>query len=155
MRLMKWTPAMSVGVPELDADHRVLMKIIDELALNSENPACTKDLRRCLHALLHYAEFHFGREETVMVACGFPAFDHHKEEHQAFTRLMQDLALHFDDEVAPATRIVNDELQEYLKDWWNHHILIQDMAYRVYAECNPEARAAAKIFGGSDIWWTS
>ncbi len=155
MRLMKWTPAMSVGVPELDADHRVLIKIINELALNSENPARTKVLRQCLYALLRYAEFHFGREEKVMVACGFPAFDHHKEEHDAFIWQMQDLARHFDDDVLPAAEIVNYELNEYLKDWCSHNILIEDMAYRSYAELNSEARAAAKAFSASEIWWTS
>ncbi len=145
---------MSVGIPELDADHRVLIKIINELVLNSENLAHTKVLRQCLYALLRYAEFHFGREEKVMVACGFPAFDHHKEEHHAFTWQMQDLVRCFDDEVLPAAEIVNDELHEYFKDWWNHHILTEDMAYRSYAEPNSEARAAAKAFRASEIWWT-
>ena len=56
MRLMKWTAAMSVGLPELDADHRVLIKIINELAINSENPARTKVLRQCLYELWFFTQ---------------------------------------------------------------------------------------------------
>ena len=32
MSLMTWTSVMSVGVPELDEDHRVLIRIINQLA---------------------------------------------------------------------------------------------------------------------------
>jgi hemerythrin len=68
---------------------------------------------------------------------------------------MQDLVRRFDEEVLPAAEIVNDELHEYLKDWWSHHILIEDMAYRSYAEPNSVARAAAQAFRASEIWWTN
>jgi hemerythrin-like metal-binding protein len=153
MSLMHWTPAMSVGIPELDADHRVLIKVINELAENANNPDRAKVLRQCLYALLRYAEFHFTREEKVLEACDFPAIDHHKDEHRVFTDHMRELARRFDDEEVLAADIVNDQLLGYLKDWLNHHILIEDMAYRRYAEPHSEARAAAKAFRASEIWW--
>ena len=54
-----------------------------------------------------------------------------------------------------AAEIVNQDLLDYLKDWLNHHILIEDMSYRKLAEPNPAARAAAKNFRASEIWWTA
>lgn len=144
---------MSVGVPELDEDHRVLIRIINQLAESKDNEDHVAILRQCLYSLLRYAEFHFAREEKVMAACGFPGFTHHKEEHRAFTAHMQGLAETLDDDELPAAEIVNQDLLYYLKDWLNHHILIEDMSYRRMAESSASAREAAKTFRASEIWW--
>ena len=154
MSLMTWTSAMSVGVPELDEDHRVLIRIINQLADSRENGDHVAILRQCLYSLLRYAEFHFAREEKVMAACDFPGFTHHKEEHRAFTAHMKDLAEALDADEPPVAEIVNQDLLYYLKDWLNHHILIEDMSYRKLAESNASAREAAKTFRASEIWWT-
>ena len=155
MRLMSWTSAMSVGVPELDEDHRVLIRIINQLADSKENDDPSEVLRQSLYSLLRYAEFHFAREEKVLTACHFPGMTHHKQEHRAFTGHMQKLAQSLDEGELPVAEIVNQELLNYLKDWLNHHILIEDMSYRKLAEPNPAAREAAKNFRASEIWWTA
>ena len=155
MALMTWTTAMSVGVPELDSDHRTLIRIINQLAESSEGEEAAKTVRQCLFSLLRYAEFHFAREEKVLTACHYPAMEHHKGEHRAFTAHMQDLAKRLDREEQPAAEVVNEELLTYLKDWLNHHILIEDMSYRKLAQANPAALRAAKEFRASEIWWTA
>ena len=155
MTLMTWTSAMSVGIRELDEDHRVLIRIINQLAESEANGHQTAILRQCLYSLLRYAEFHFAREEKVMAACDFPGLAHHKEEHRAFTAHMKALATALDDAALPAAKIVNQDLLDYLKDWLNHHILIEDMSYRRLAESNASAREAAKTFRASEIWWTA
>jgi hemerythrin-like metal-binding protein len=154
MSLMIWTPAMSVGVPELDEDHRVLFRIINQLAESKKNDDHAGILRQSLYSLLRYAEFHFAREEKVLTACDFPGMTHHKQEHRAFTAHMKKLAEALDDDELPAAEIINQDLLTYLKDWLNHHILIEDMAYRKLAELNPLALEAAKTFRASEIWWT-
>jgi hemerythrin-like metal-binding protein len=151
---MTWSRSMSVGVPELDEDHRVLIRIINQLADNSAETDRVGVLRQCLLSLLRYAEFHFAREEKVMTACDFPGLTHHKEEHRAFTDHMRSLAEALDDDKLPAAEIVNQDLLTYLKDWLNHHILIEDMSYRTLAQSNASAREAAKAFRASEIWWS-
>ncbi len=154
MPLMTWTSAMSVGLPELDEDHRVLIRIINQLAESEKNEDHVSVLRQSLYSLLRYAEFHFAREEKVLTACEFPGMTHHKGEHRTFTAHMRKLAAALDDDELPAVEIVNQELLTYLKDWLNHHILIEDMSYRKLVELNPAAREAAKNFRASEIWWT-
>ncbi len=63
---------MCVGVPELDADHKELIKVINQLGENSEAGARGTAIRQCLFALLRYAEYHFAREEKVLAACHTP-----------------------------------------------------------------------------------
>ncbi len=39
------------------------------------------------------------------------------------------------------------ELLDYLKSWLNHHILIQDMAYKPYVQDNDWASKVSRVFG--------
>ncbi len=153
MSLMRWTPAMSVGLKELDDDHKVLIRIINQLAENSGKEGREGALRRCVFGLMRYAEFHFAREEQVMAACGFPELETHKAEHGLFVAHMQQVAQALDD-VDVTESPIDVELLEYLKGWLNHHILIVDMSYRPLVEGKPEATAAARGFKAAEIWWS-
>ena len=154
MPLMQWTPAMSVGLDELDNDHKVLIKVINDLDANAGNESRRDVVRQCLIALRRYAEFHFAREEKVMSACSYPNLDIHKGEHRDFVKRIQDVTARFDDGSEDAAGIVNRELLDYLKDWLNHHILIEDMAYRPHVERSAEAKQAAKSFKAAEVWWS-
>jgi hemerythrin len=137
-----WTEDMSVGMPMLDADHRVLIDLINRLDSVAADPAAREDVvRRVIDALVLYASFHFEREEKVMQACGFPGMDPHMEEHAAFFRHVNGLRGQIGKSALAALR---DELLGYLRNWLRHHILIQDMAYKPYVEAKPESHEAAR-----------
>ena len=154
MAVMQWTEKMSVGVPELDADHKELIKVINQLGASSGDDARSGAVRQCLFALLRYAEYHFAREEKVLAACHYPEAREHKLEHRDFVARVNDMHRRFDDDLDDAAAVVNDELLDFLRDWLNHHILIEDMAYRRHAETNPAAREAARSFKASEVWWS-
>jgi len=154
MPLMQWTPAMSVGMDELDNDHKVLIKVINELDANSESESRRDVVRQCLISLRRYAEFHFAREEKVMSACSYPSLEVHKGEHRDFVTRIQDVTARFDAGPEEAAGIVNQELLAYLREWLSHHILIEDMAYRPHVERSAEAKEAAKTFKAAEVWWS-
>jgi hemerythrin len=154
MALMRWSEKMSVGVPELDADHKELIKVINQLGADAEDEARRNAVRQSLFALLRYAEYHFAREEKVMAACRYPGVREHKLEHRDFVDRINRLHRRFDDNPEEAATVVNEALLNFLQDWLNHHILIEDMAYRPHAEYNPAARNAAKSFKATEVWWS-
>ena len=154
MSLMQWTPAMSVGMDELDNDHKVLIKVINDLADNADNESRRDVVRQCLVSLRRYAEFHFAREEKAMSACGYPQLEIHKGEHRDFVKRIQDVTARFDAGPEDAAGIVNNELLEFLKGWLNHHILIEDMADRPLMEHSAEAKHAATTFKAAEVWWS-
>ncbi len=143
MPLIEWTESMSVGVPLLDADHREFIRLVNELDSNAEYAERRDVIRNTLNTLEDYANFHFSREESVMQACGFPELDDHAREHDEFRKYVRDISRRFESD--PTARM-GKEVLEYLKRWLRHHILVQDMAYRPYAEGNAEADAAARNF---------
>ncbi len=154
MPLMQWTQAMSVGLEELDDDHKVLIKVINDLAANAGNAARRDVVRQCLLSLRRYAEFHFAREEKVMSACKYPGLDPQKIEHRDFVKRIQEVTSRFDEDTTGSVEVVNEALLSFLKEWLNHHILIEDMAYRPHVERSAEAKQAAKAFKASEVWWS-
>ena len=50
--------------------------------------------------------------------------------------------------------IVNEDLLNFLQDWLSHHIMIEDKAYGPHIENNPAAKDAAKLFRGTQLWWS-
>ncbi|MDH3596538.1 MAG: bacteriohemerythrin [Rhodospirillales bacterium] len=154
MPLMQWTEAMSVGLEELDDDHKVLIKVINDLAANAGDAARRDVVRQCLLSLRRYAEFHFAREEKVMSACKYPGLDSQKNEHRDFVKRIQEVTSRFDEDTTGSVEVVNEALLNFLKEWLNHHILIEDMAYRPHVERSAEAKQAAKAFKASEVWWS-
>ncbi len=134
---------MSVGVPLLDADHKIFIDIINELEQCARYPGRRDAARDALGRLVEYARYHFEREEKVMAACGYPGIEDHHHEHEEFARYMGEVARRFDTDRDAAAL---DEVLDFLGGWLTHHILIQDMAYRPYAEGNAAAASAARTF---------
>lgn len=155
MPKMQWTEAMSVGLPELDADHRELIRIINLLDEAPESEGRNETLRQALVALQRYAEYHFAREEKVMAVCGYPNIEEHKAEHRAFVRQLGTFNQQFTEDSAGAAQVVHTKLRRYLQDWLKHHILVEDMAYKPTVEKDPRARRAARDFAATEIWWSS
>ena len=104
-------------------------------------------LAEVLTELIAYTVYHFNREEQVMAACGYPELEAHRDEHNALTREVEDLRRRFGESDPDLGR---DELLAFLTGWLDHHIMLQDKAYRVYVEDNSTAAAGAEAYGEFD-----
>lgn len=154
MNVMEWTPKMSVGLAELDDDHKQLIRVINQLGSDYKSEDRRAAIRQSLVALRRYAEFHFAREEKVMMACAYAHLEEHQGEHRDFVQRIQELTRQFDSDPDDMAEIVNEELMNFLRDWLTQHIMIEDKAYGSTIENNPAARDAAKSFQGSQVWWS-
>lgn len=140
---------MSVGVARLDRDHQILIGLINRIDEAAEDDVTrNRVLPEVLAILIAYTVFHFDREEKVMRACGYPDLRYHHEEHQVLTREVQELQRRFrrGDE-----NLSREEILTFLTGWLNHHILLQDMDYRPFAEGSKAADSAAESHGDFDL----
>ena len=154
MPWIEWTDEMSVGLAELDDDHKLLIEAVNQLDANA-NDATRKDaVRQCLMRLRRYAEYHFAREENVMAACAFPAIEVQKSEHRDFVKIVREACQRFDAKPAASAEIIGQELLDFLGGWLRRRILIEDMAYRPYVERSAAAKQAARSFKATEIWWS-
>ena len=84
---IKWTNDLSLGIGEIDRQHRELIRqaaAVENAAL--ENAEITKDeLDAHFEFLTGYIKFHFGSEEKVMLGYGYPETAAHKKIHDNFS----------------------------------------------------------------------
>ena len=73
MAFMDWTDEFSVGIPEIDADHQQLLKLLNDLHEAVETKAGDEVLEKVLDALLLYVSYHFAHEEGLFLRTKYPA----------------------------------------------------------------------------------
>lgn len=154
MSIMEWNRKMSVGLDELDNDHKELIRIINQLGADYQDEERRVAVRQSLIALRRYAEYHFAREENVMMACGYPELEEHQGEHRNFVQRIQELTRRFDADPEAMAEVVNEDLLSFLRAWLGHHIMIEDKAYGPHIKDNPAAKRAAQSFKATQIWWS-
>lgn len=86
MSEIAWKQEYSVGNEAIDADHQGLFDLVRELA---EADITDGLLNSILVRLENYAAGHFSREEALMEKMGYPGFEEHKKQHQAFVEWLR------------------------------------------------------------------
>jgi hemerythrin len=129
MKLVEWSEQFSVGVRELDKQHQQLIKLLNILiSTQGKTDTHSETVSDTLMAMTRYAQAHFKAEESLMEAHGYPGLEEQKKQHRNFRKKTVDFST--------ATYYGIDQVPEvlltYLVDWWVHHILEDDMAYRAF-----------------------
>ena len=126
--LVAWNDALSVGVQEIDEQHKELVSLLNALhqavVEHHGSDACNDILRR----LVEYTRIHFAVEESLMRILAYPDFERHKGEHEALTAQVIDLQKR----LASGKASITFELLHFLKVWLTKHILHSDKLYGAY-----------------------
>ena len=142
-----WKEEMSVGVAQLDDDHKGLISILNRLGEALHDEAETRAaLTLGFRALSQFMRVHFAREEHAMRAADYPGLDAHHPQHVDFIEEMTDMAARFE---AGGDEDILEDLVLYLRDWLINHIMVEDMAYKPFLSGNSEAHRAAREFSGT------
>lgn len=132
---------MSVGVPVLDADHKTLVGLINNLHRSIGDSEEYATLGSVLKALEDYAEHHFAREERVMEVCRYPALAAHANMHRRLAQQVRDLKARYD---IDRTAVRAKDCLDFLNKWLIEHICSADMDYRAWVVGHAEALSAAE-----------
>lgn len=132
MELIKWTNEYSVGITEIDNQHKGLVIIINELfELMSKGKAKSK-MNEIFDHLTDYTKKHFLAEETMLIKFAYKDYDNHKEQHAKFIDQLNNLKKDLNNkDVTISLKTLN-----FLKDWLLNHILISDKAYSSHIKNN-------------------
>lgn len=125
MALFDWKESYSVNIKEIDAQHLKLVELINELyrALLSNNP--DDFLGEILDRLVEYAAEHFQTEEDYMRIHGYPEFEPHKKEHEAFVEKI----ILYHRQYKTGELVLSVAIVNFLKDWLKNHIVGSDKKY--------------------------
>ena len=148
-KFVEWTGELSVGIEEIDEQHKVLAGLVNEMHEAIQQRHAHEVVRGILDQLAHYTKTHFVVEESLMRILNYPLYEPHKEEHDALIAQIEELQQKLD--VGKAS--VNFELMHFLKLWLTKHIMESDKAYSAHfikAGANPKLQKrswAAKLWG--------
>ena len=81
-----WRDEMSVDDGVIDADHKCLIALVNDVDLVEPGPAMLAELTVILDRLIAYARIHFEREERLQVATGFTYAQAHRARHRSLMR---------------------------------------------------------------------
>jgi hemerythrin len=123
---LQWNEGMSVGIPEIDADHKRFIFLVDELNRSIVDRMEPEEIKIRLQVIMDDAERHFAHEEKLFKEWKYPDAEEHAEKHANALRALQ--ALH--------DRFVNYGLSaEWIdvglevKNILINHLLTEDMKY--------------------------
>jgi len=116
---LQWTQALSVGVDEIDDQHKELFRRASTLldGLRKGEPDEIGGLVDFLHA---YAVTHFGAEEAFMRETGFAGYVRHKAQHDRFISDL--LALASEHERKGAGAFLALKVNHWLVQWLKEHV---------------------------------
>ena len=123
METIKFTPPLSTGVAEIDADHRQLVECLNAVLEANENGDQPERLMASLESLREDTRTHFAREEAVMQRIAYPALPAHRVQHNDLSAALKVLIDHFAE--SDETRLSEETLTS-LKAWLLDHIAIED-----------------------------
>lgn len=128
MRTIAWKDRFSVGVPQLDDQHRTLAELINRVVALAEAPVRSPQIEDALNAVMEYAGRHFATEEAFLETVAYPGLEDHRGQHGDFTERAAELCMATINGDAEVPR----DLADFLVEWWHDHILVEDMAYRSF-----------------------
>lgn len=125
---IEWTPALSVGNEEIDAQHQELFRRAGRLldGIRRGDPGETGELVDYLH---RYAVTHFGAEEAAMRAARYPGYAAHKAEHDRFIEELLALAVEHDERGGTFVAV---RIDHWLGGWLRGHVSVTDAALGSY-----------------------
>jgi len=127
--LIEWSDVLRVNVAEIDAEHRKLVSMLNELH-DARGRGRKEVLIPLLNSLADYAVEHFDTEEKLMERYNYPDLEKHRSEHQKFVskvvgfQALYDLELDF--------QILSNDILRFLSEWLKMHILTIDIDLGVY-----------------------
>jgi hemerythrin len=115
---MQWGPALELGHPQIDADHRSLVETLNRLRAALHQDPGQEEIQAVLVFLRDYAVSHFATEEGLMLQHGFPGAPAHFAAHADLVMQMSDLVADFRSGEARLT----ETLLAFLESWLVEHI---------------------------------
>ena len=128
MKDIVWSDILSVGVDEIDEDHRKLVNIFNILNHAVTEGESPEYLASVLEELINCTVWHFSHEDRLMLKYGYGEMEDHRVEHQELIKTARELQ----QEILHAEKSVSDQDIVLLERWLTEHILTYDMRLGAY-----------------------
>jgi len=120
-----WSEDLSVGLEEIDEQHKILINLINRLFNEAILKRADKSLiSDILDELIQYTIVHFAVEESLFRIFDYPDSEAHQEHHDQLKKEVVSFRKKFQDGTP-----IDIELMGFLKKWITLHIMKDDKKY--------------------------
>lgn len=125
MSLLTWNNLFSVGVMEIDNQHKKLVAIANRLNDAMKDGVGKDVLATILADLMAYTESHFAFEERLMDQYDYPLSPQHKAEHRELVKTVGE----FSRQLGQGEAELTSGVMNFLRDWLSRHIMNSDKMF--------------------------
>jgi|APSaa5957512576_1039674.scaffolds.fasta_scaffold137730_1 hemerythrin len=129
IEVIVWNDLYSVGHPLMDQHHQAVIGFINELAgycFNNSGSMVRSKALDILQEINHLAQLHFKSEELLLSRVKYPFLDEQCDSHERYSAK---ISYYYQSKLDNRKLL---DLTRLLLDWWNNHILVEDMKYKEY-----------------------
>jgi hemerythrin len=123
MSFFVWQSKYSVGVPEIDREHKRLFELADRLHTAMAAGKGKESEQAALSELIRYTAEHFGHEEAVMRRYNYADLKAHHAKHEAFTKTV----LEFQTKFEAGAVCLSVRMLQFVRTWLVEHIGGEDV----------------------------
>lgn len=126
MAIIEWSSKYSVGIDQIDQQHKQLFDTINNLHDAMKVGKGKEQVKETIAFLKNYVIEHFKTEENLMKQFGYLRYSSQKKEHDDFVNYIKD----FETKYNQGSLSLTLEVMNFLSNWMKQHILQEDFAYK-------------------------
>ncbi len=138
---LQWSPALAVGVPEIDAQHQELFRRAERL-IGALRAGDRREVEPLVRYLSDYVVEHFAAEERYMREIGYPGLEGHRAAHDAFREDLAEMLADY--QRKGPTPLVALTMHNWLSDWLRRHTGGLDQEIGRFAEAKRRGQGGAR-----------
>jgi hemerythrin len=128
MAFFDWKDEYSVGIEEIDEQHKKIILLMNELIENIRDAREDCIIMEVLNDLQDYAKYHFRLEAEIFYRFDYFNVREHLVQHEYFVQKLQVLIK----EELEKNNHVPQKTFDYLVDWFRGHMMKTDIEYSKY-----------------------
>jgi hemerythrin-like metal-binding protein len=128
MKDIVWDQVLSIGVDEIDEDHRRLVDLFNILNHSVTEGDSAAYVSAVLEELINCTIWHFSHEERLMLKYDYDGLAEHKAEHRDLITGARELQQKY----MQTGELDEEEDLHYLERWLTEHIFTTDMRLGTY-----------------------
>lgn len=128
---IEFNDSLRTGHELIDGQHQEWIDRINKLLHCVEDGKGKVEAVQMLNYVADYTDFHFEAEEKLQEEAGYPGIAEHKEKHEAFRKVVDELHEMLEEEEGPSEAFVKAVENNMLK-WLTNHIQTFDCSVASY-----------------------
>jgi len=125
MNKIKWRKEYSVGIREMDNQHKKIIKVLNQFLKMGSDKKDMRAVKKMLDNLRHYILEHFNYEEKYILHNKPAIYDDQKQAHNKIIDKFCD----FEKQYLKTGKLTEINFFNFIWDWFSNHIMKKDMQY--------------------------